>query len=690
MAGAKEKKKQSRLAFTPIEDLPPSPRATESSKSAFTPSRLRYSNPFTGKATVKGQLQLEDYVRDLRSPAAGDKQGALRDNGQGSSDVDVKPRDTASNSERIQNYTASIALDDGSSDDEVIRPSKRRRITGDNANDNEPNQGSRQSSLSPAEELRLREDDDTYADSKMGRRPTKKTQQRRSQRLIASSPMEIKSHRNALKIDLSNLGEPEESDAGELASPGTHRKGRGLCRKRKSPSVVELEDPDDAITSPTPKRQKTNNQVNQKAGDEEEASDEDVVAFTPSRRSSMKSSQKSGDKDDGQKTPKTPKRNSEQDEQDLEEDLEDLRDTVVRERRTRGSAVNSARSNLQKHLETLRRRRAGEKIEEDTSEQELEEEEQEESGPQQQRYDTARLDWGLYFGVPDIVDSDDGSIIEPNDDLDADDSSFVEDDGELGVPVNVPFEFSRHRTKSTRDCFRDVIEWMVHSKLNPAFHRDDDVYQFAFKKVSDEVVGRAGSQLMSSVWNVNFVNTLRARPHLEVTGHPTDVGRSCDACNRSGHPASSDLKFSGKPYSEETLEPLYESDSESNTDDDSDTSDENSNKPDRDREGRILPSEEKHFYLGRTCKSNAVLTHTLIHWRFHLYEWVIDYLNVKEELLSNPQKSLDREKLSAKKRTKYANKVVDRMDEEGEVQRLWTDFHQTLRTVREIKDVRYH
>lgn len=29
--------------------------------------------------------------------------------------------------------------------------------------------------------------------------------------------------------------------------------------------------------------------------------------------------------------------------------------------------------------------------------------------------------------------------------------------------------------------------------------------------------------------------------------------------------------------------------------------------------------------------------------------------------------------------------MVDQMDEDGEVQRLWTDFHQTIRTVREMK-----
>lgn len=91
-------------------------------------------------------------------------------------------------------------------------------------------------------------------------------------------------------------------------------------------------------------------------------------------------------------------------------------------------------------------------------------------------------------------------------------------------------------------------------------------------------------------------------------------------------------------------------------------------------------------YNTRTCKSNAVLSHTLIHWRFHLYEWVVDYLDRKEELLSSPQRSLEREKLSAKKRTKYANKVMDRMDAGNEVQRLWNDFHQTLKVARTMKD----
>lgn len=88
MAGGKGKKKQSRLAFAPIQDSP-SPRRTDASQSVFTPSRLRYTNPFTGKITVRGQLQLEDYVRSWGN-SAGDVKEELSEAGQPSSEVEVK------------------------------------------------------------------------------------------------------------------------------------------------------------------------------------------------------------------------------------------------------------------------------------------------------------------------------------------------------------------------------------------------------------------------------------------------------------------------------------------------------------------------------------------------------------------------------------------------------------------------
>lgn len=164
----------------------------------------------------------------------------------------------------------------------------------------------------------------------MGRRPAKQTPRRRSQRLLASSPTETKARRNSLKTDFSNIGEPEDSDANELASPGTHRERRGPKPKQKSPPVIELDDSDAdsdvVITSHKRKERKQNEQPSPDQGDDGEDSDDEIIAPTPSRRGLRKSPQKSTGTG-SEEPPKTPRKYSQQDELDLEEDLEDLRDT---------------------------------------------------------------------------------------------------------------------------------------------------------------------------------------------------------------------------------------------------------------------------------------------------------------------------------------------------------------------------
>lgn len=504
-----------------------------------------------------------------------------------------------------------------SDDEEVIRPSKRRRIQTVTETDNEPDQGL------GGDNKKDFDNHNINSETKMPRKSNKITPRRRSQRLnTGSSPVDTPSRSKALKTDFSTLAEPEESAADELVSTPTNRKRRGLIRRPKSSPLPVPEDSDSDLVITGHKRKKQDSdKISEEQDDNENASEDDIVAFTPSRRNSRRSPQTSSDVHDKSENPRTPnKLRSEQDGLDLEEDLEDLRDTgeyklhaqsslftnmyqVLREKRTRGAVVNSARSTRQKHLDMLRRRRAGEKVATDPIDIEEDDDEPQQYGS------TALFGWHDFSRTRGVEeDSDLDSVVEANADLDADDSSFVEDDGDLGVPVDVPFEFSRHRTKSTRDCFRDVVEWMVHSKLNPAFRRDDDMYQFAFRKLDDEVVGRAGSQLMSSVWNADFTNTLRARPYMEVTAIDTSDGHSCAACNRSGHPASSELKFTGKPYSDETLEPLHDSDSDSdsseNNENEEDDDDDNDavgviNRHDRDREGHELPREGKPYYLGK-------------------------------------------------------------------------------------------
>lgn len=271
---------------------------------------------------------------------------------------------------------------------------------------------------------------------------------------------------------------------------------------------------------------------------------------------------------------------------------------VVKKSRTRGRNVESARDKRMKHLEALRRRRAGLKEE---SEDEDDEEDGDGSDSDVQEVEqpgshTKSSGLGLWRHHGD--DSDEESIVDSNEDLDRYEDDFVLEDekNDLGVPTEeIPFEFTRHAYKQPKEYFRDVIGWMVQNKLNPAFPRSDSMYKMAFMKIEDEVKGRAGSQLISSVWNPSFVYALQARPHVDIAAFPTEENHSCDACGRSGHPASSDMKLYGKAYSLETLEPLNDEN------DDSDDSDDESkdNDQDRDRDGRVIPPENIHFFLGR-------------------------------------------------------------------------------------------
>ncbi|KAL2796062.1 hypothetical protein BJX66DRAFT_300407 [Aspergillus keveii] len=385
--------------------------------------------------------------------------------------------------------------------------------------------------------------------------------------------------------------------------------------------------------------------------------------------------------------PHTPRRDSAQDRIDLEEDLEDLQDSVVRTSRTRGNIANSARAQRQLHLEALRRRRAGQKEEEDeeyqlspqpevSGSEDNEEELEDEEAPVRQ---PAFRNWADQSQGSDVE-----STIGANDDLDRYEDDFVleDEDDKLGAPTgleDIPIEFSRHSYKQLKDYFQDAVEWMVHNQLNPAFPRSDPVYRVAFDKLEQEVRGRTGSQLVSSVWSTDFRRALLARPQLEVTKFPTEFQHPCDACNRSGHPASFDIKLYGKAYSLETLEPLADADADS--DEEQSGSEEDSDGKERDRDGYVLPDEDKRFYLGRHCMKNAGMAHTLTHWRFHLNEWVVEHLRTTGYM--SDRKIIKRSHMSQKKKNKHAAKAFTKMVESGEVKKLWRDFHINLRTARE-------
>ncbi|KAJ5627938.1 hypothetical protein N7490_010166 [Penicillium lividum] len=514
--------------------------------------------------------------------------------------------------------------------------------------------------------------------------PRKESSQPPLQILDESSDDEIlvpsaqKRKRSAPSVEIAQLPSkiPEDSSDDEIIVPSAQKRKRSAVMveiagmspeadnlqdrkpRRRAPSPVQ---PVEKVQTPRLRRKLKRKAESSPVINLDSDDSEEPVMSSPVKRKRMT----------GPKTPERSRGSDDQDQLDIEEDVRDLQDSVVKKTRTRGRIPESARDKRFKTLEAIRRRRLGLKPESE-DDPEMGSDEGHEDSPSEQISDN----------------EENNSDVEPadpnNEDLDRYEDDFVLDDDNvlLGVPTEeIPLEFTRHAYKKPKDYFRDVVGWMVLNRLDPAFPRSDAMYKMAFMKLEDEVKGRAGSQLISSVWNPAFRYSLLARPKIEISGYPTFDDHPCDACNRSGHPASSDMKLYGKPYSLDTLEPLRDGD-ESNQSSSSDSDEESeSSGVDRDREGHALPDENARFLLGKQCKARAQMAHTLIHWRFHLNEWVVDHLDRMGHMADS--EVLRRNGLSQKRKTRNAIAVLDGMVTTGEVDKLYRDFHMNLKSARE-------
>ncbi|KAL8880134.1 MAG: hypothetical protein Q9192_008085, partial [Flavoplaca navasiana] len=217
---------------------------------------------------------------------------------------------------------------------------------------------------------------------------------------------------------------------------------------------------------------------------------------------------------------------------------------------TRAKQHATQKSTRQKQLDLLRRRRAGKVADPTSDDDDLEIQQQ-----------NSELDVDSDKPI-ELEDEESGTervrrAIPPN--LDEYEEDFVddEDDDTTGAHpdlADIPLEFTRHAHKRPIEHFKDVVEWMIHNKLNPAFARNDPVYTIAVRKLDDVVQGYAGSKFMSSAWKAEFLEALKKYPDCTKIDVPTMHDRKCEACGRSGHPAKHQLIFSGKPYDRESLE----------------------------------------------------------------------------------------------------------------------------------------
>ena len=194
---------------------------------------------------------------------------------------------------------------------------------------------------------------------------------------------------------------------------------------------------------------------------------------------------------------------------------------------------------------------------------------------------------------------------------DEDDQDFVVDDENelLGVPARyhqivrsqVPIEFTRHAHRPDKENLRIVVEWMVQNQINPAFARDDELYQSAFDSLDQKLYGFARSKFMSSSWKVDFVRALEARPRIHMDEREGSEQLKCEACGRTNHPATFIMSFSGKPYRASNLEEISDDGNSSESDDIDYDSEEEGGKRRKtyDRAGHVIRPEPIRWAVGK-------------------------------------------------------------------------------------------
>ncbi|KAI0455374.1 hypothetical protein F5B21DRAFT_195314 [Xylaria acuta] len=447
----------------------------------------------------------------------------------------------------------------------------------------------------------------------------------------------------------------EEPETPRLSSP----------RKRRRPSVISLDDSDDAPILPLASAKK----LSRHALVELDDSDDVIVSALKKKKTFHHSSPSMSGNN------RTPGR-------------------LKRPSAAASSPIKKAhkghRSEKQKKMELLRRRRAGEKIGQLTSSEssadeeekrgiydsdsenefevlkKFDDEEQEEEEVEEQPAPRKEKQKGKREKPTD----------QNSDESDLDDFVTDDDDVPLGVPVDIPLEFTSHAHKPLKDQFPFVIEWLVHNRINPAFERKDPVYINAWHKLDDEVSGLANSKFTSAAWKPDFNRALKSRPGLEsieLRQIGTGLYETCEACGRSGHPSTYKIIFSGSAYHKDTLaEVESESDSE-DLEDDNDTAS-------VDTRGMPLPPTTKEWCVGSVCCSNAETAHSLLHWKFALKQWVEERL--EDEGWMTGEKLSEREKMKAKNRRALANSIVDRWQESRVIGALYGDFKNTLENAR--------
>lgn len=539
-------------------------------------------------------------------------------------------------------------------EDEIIIPSSKRRKTGEV---NGPETPTRKSA-------RLRE----IATPRSDLSP----QLRRKQNAIPSSP--------PIRRSLS-IGSPETSGDEQvtLFTQGTSRRRSTRPTRVDDDFVTPDDESEDTRARPiaTTRSRKTDQNAFVVGDDEIEYISSDENDAIPTRRRKKS------------KTKRSERSRKIQDE--LDDDLRDLQDSdgsdIAEIGRTRGGPVTTQRDRNREHFELLKRRRAGEPIpriaDSDESDPGLDEDDgvdiEQITRSTRMSYSRGRIPTER-SDLDNEEDSYESQAADYHEDgVDNDDDFIVQDEthSSTDARAGIPLAFTSFASRKPRELFIHVVEWLVKNKIAPAFSRDDELYVLSWNKINDQIKAQAGSRLISAAWNEDFKNAVLARPEMQVhlvTDGSDEFFLNCDACNRTNHPARYKFKLTGQAYHEDTLEPIDNDEDSNNEGDDADDS------ASYDQQGHLLPSAHRTYYLGRFCAAHAEMGHKLTHWRYHLNQSLLTYL--EEQGVLSAEAIVAREKLNKKKREKEAENIVDLMQETGMIDQMWRGLQDDLEDAR--------
>ncbi|CAD6439742.1 2e54fb7a-e112-4696-846f-5ba72e1de7b6 [Sclerotinia trifoliorum] len=269
------------------------------------------------------------------------------------------------------------------------------------------------------------------------------------------------------------------------------------------------------------------------------------------------------------------------------------------------------------------------------------------------------------------------------------DSDFVDDDddGLIGVPdyAMIPLHLTAAAHKPLKEHFVEAVEWCVQNKINPGFSQNlMPIYKSAWNKLEDAYSGLSGSKFVSTSWTRDFTKALYARPEFHtrrlLSGEAVDLlGEvKCEACNRRKHVPTWGISLKGSAYYKDSLAEVEKDDSDTEEDEEEEDSDGEKDTRSLNSRDEPLPCQDKEFMVGSVCKENAENAHTLIHLKFALNQWVIGSLESQGHLTI--EKLAKRDQMSAKKRQKEVNGIVDKWKEENEIKELYSIWKQQLET----------